>query len=136
MVFIRRELGTRLRLKRIPDLHVRLDDSIERGTRILHLLDSIETGRDAGDATPGETAADAQRGAAPAGSADPLGLPPEAPPGPPPPEGFARRRGGYAASLAARSPRDATRAGHASPAGPPGAARAPADDPRSDGRRP
>ena len=30
MVFIRRELGTRLRLKRIPDLHVRLDDSIER----------------------------------------------------------------------------------------------------------
>ena len=42
MVFIRRELGTRLRLKRIPDLHVRLDDSIERGTRILQVLDSIE----------------------------------------------------------------------------------------------
>ena len=31
MVFIRRELGTRLRLKRIPDLHVRLDDSIDAG---------------------------------------------------------------------------------------------------------
>ena len=44
MVYIRRELGTRLRLKRIPDLSVRLDDSIERGTRVLQLIDSLEGG--------------------------------------------------------------------------------------------
>jgi ribosome-binding factor A len=44
MVFVRRELGTRLRLKRIPDLHVRLDDSIERGTRVLRLIETLETG--------------------------------------------------------------------------------------------
>ena len=35
MPFVRRELGRRLRLKRIPDLHVRLDDTAERGTRVL-----------------------------------------------------------------------------------------------------
>src|SRR5207245_8771029 len=44
MSFVRRELGTRLRLKRIPELHVRLDDSIERGTRVLHLLQELEAG--------------------------------------------------------------------------------------------
>src|SRR4051812_12780155 len=44
MVYIRRELGTRLRIRRIPDLHVRLDDSIERGTRVLRLIESIESG--------------------------------------------------------------------------------------------
>ncbi len=45
MHFVRRELGTRLRLKRIPELHVRLDDSAERGTRVLHLLQELEEGR-------------------------------------------------------------------------------------------
>jgi len=55
MVFIRRELGTRLRLKRIPDLHVRLDDSIERGTRVLRLIDSIETGVEPAAVTAGES---------------------------------------------------------------------------------
>jgi ribosome-binding factor A len=44
--FIRRELGRRLRLKRIPDLHVRLDDTAERGTRVLQLLHEIEAGAD------------------------------------------------------------------------------------------
>lgn len=106
MVFIRRELGTRLRLKRIPDLHVRLDDSIERGTRILQVLDSIETGRDAGDASPGESLPTPSRGAAPAGSAggpgDPLVAPRDPLPGPPPsPEGFGAAAAEYAASLAA-----------------------------------
>lgn len=43
--FVRRELGPRLRLKRIPDLHVRLDDTAERGTRVLHLLEELEAGR-------------------------------------------------------------------------------------------
>jgi ribosome-binding factor A len=44
MPFIRHELGRRLRIKRIPELHVQLDDSAERGTRVLHLLDELERG--------------------------------------------------------------------------------------------
>ena len=46
MPFIRHELGRRLRIRRIPDLHVRLDDSAERGTRVLHLLSELEAGVD------------------------------------------------------------------------------------------
>jgi ribosome-binding factor A len=45
MPFVRHELGKTLRLKRIPDLHVELDDTAERGTRVLQLLDELETGR-------------------------------------------------------------------------------------------
>jgi ribosome-binding factor A len=45
MPFVRHELGTRLRLRRIPDLHVRLDETIEKGTRVLHLLEELEAGR-------------------------------------------------------------------------------------------
>jgi ribosome-binding factor A len=52
MPFVRRELGRRLRLKRIPDLHVRLDDSAERGTRVLHLLHELEEGQVPEDAAP------------------------------------------------------------------------------------
>jgi ribosome-binding factor A len=44
--FIRLELGTRLRLRRIPELHVRLDDTLERGSRVLRLLNELETGVD------------------------------------------------------------------------------------------
>jgi ribosome-binding factor A len=44
MPFVRRELGHRLRLKRIPELHVRLDDTAERGTRVLRLLHDLEEG--------------------------------------------------------------------------------------------
>ena len=44
MPFIRHELGRRLRIKRIPELHVHLDDSAERGTRVLHLLRSSRQG--------------------------------------------------------------------------------------------
>jgi ribosome-binding factor A len=44
MSFVRRELGHRLRLKRIPELQVRLDDSAERGTRVLQLLHELEEG--------------------------------------------------------------------------------------------
>lgn len=69
MVYIRRELGTRLRLKRIPDLHVRLDDSIERGTRILQVIDAIEDGRLPDDQVVGESLPTPSRGAVPAGSA-------------------------------------------------------------------
>jgi ribosome-binding factor A len=45
MPFVRHELGLTLRLKRIPDLHVELDDTAERGTRVLRLLDELESGR-------------------------------------------------------------------------------------------
>lgn len=56
MPFVRRELGRRLRLKRIPDLHVRLDDTAERGTRVLRLLNDLEEGADvAPDTPPGES---------------------------------------------------------------------------------
>jgi len=44
MGFVRHELGRRLRLKRIPELHVRLDDSAERGTRVLKLIEELEAG--------------------------------------------------------------------------------------------
>ncbi len=44
MSFVRRELGLRLRLKRIPEFQVKLDDTAERGTRVLHLLHELEEG--------------------------------------------------------------------------------------------
>ncbi|MGZ8513404.1 MAG: 30S ribosome-binding factor RbfA [Candidatus Limnocylindrales bacterium] len=44
MPFVRHELGTRLRIKRIPDLHIQLDDTAERGTRVLQLLRELEAG--------------------------------------------------------------------------------------------
>ena len=46
MPFVRHELGKRLRLKRIPQFHLELDDTLERGTRVLHLLNEIEAGTD------------------------------------------------------------------------------------------
>ncbi|HEY3333803.1 MAG TPA: 30S ribosome-binding factor RbfA [Candidatus Limnocylindrales bacterium] len=46
MGFVRHELGRTLRIKRIPDLHVHLDDSMERGTRVLHLLQELDEGKD------------------------------------------------------------------------------------------
>jgi len=44
MPFVRHELGSRLRLRRIPNLHIRLDDTAETGTRVLHLLEELERG--------------------------------------------------------------------------------------------
>jgi hypothetical protein len=44
MPFVRHELGKTLRIKRIPDLHVHLDDTAERGTRVLKLLNELESG--------------------------------------------------------------------------------------------
>ncbi len=58
MGYVRRELGTRLRLRRIPALHVSLDDSAARGTRVLRILEELEQGRDA----EGEALVDAPRG--------------------------------------------------------------------------
>ena len=52
MPFIRHELGVRLRIKRIPELHVRLDDTSERGTRILRLINELEEGASVDDGGP------------------------------------------------------------------------------------
>lgn len=41
MPFVRHQLGV-LRLKRIPELHLREDDSAERGTRVMRILEQIE----------------------------------------------------------------------------------------------
>ena len=68
MPFVRHELGKRLRLKRIPEFHLELDDTLERGTRVLHLLDELEAGRVPEDvAADGEIAADAGAAAPPRG---------------------------------------------------------------------
>jgi ribosome-binding factor A len=44
MPFVRHELGTRLRLRRIPELLLRADDTAQRGTRVLQLLAELEAG--------------------------------------------------------------------------------------------
>ena len=43
MPFVRHRLGV-LRIKRVPELHVRHDDAAERATRVLRLLHEIEEG--------------------------------------------------------------------------------------------
>jgi ribosome-binding factor A len=43
MPFVRRRLGE-LRLKRIPELLVKQDDTAERGTRVLRILEALERG--------------------------------------------------------------------------------------------
>jgi len=56
MPFIRHELGKTLRIRRIPDLHVQLDDTSERGTRVLQLLSELkEGGGPEGELPLGET---------------------------------------------------------------------------------
>ncbi len=52
MGFVRHELGKRLHIKRIPALHIHLDDTAERGTRVLHLLQELESGVDPQEVTP------------------------------------------------------------------------------------
>lgn len=49
MPFVRRELGGRIRLRRIPELLLRADDSAQRGTRVLQLLAELEAGGSAED---------------------------------------------------------------------------------------
>ena len=53
MPFVRHRLG-HLRLKRIPELHVKEDDSAERGTRVLQILDDIEHGLETAPKGSGE----------------------------------------------------------------------------------
>ena len=55
MPFVRAQLGRRLRLRRIPEFSVRLDDSVERGSRVLQLLHDLEAGEAPGDVVVGES---------------------------------------------------------------------------------
>jgi ribosome-binding factor A len=43
MPFVRQRLG-KLRLKRIPELHIKDDDTARRGTRLLQILDELDHG--------------------------------------------------------------------------------------------
>jgi ribosome-binding factor A len=51
MPYVRHHLGG-LRLRRVPELKVREDDSFERGTRVLGLLDRLEAEEGAGPLDP------------------------------------------------------------------------------------
>lgn len=42
--FVRHELGRRVRLRRIPELQLRIDDTVQRGTRVLQLLAELQAG--------------------------------------------------------------------------------------------
>ena len=55
MPFVRHLLGKRVRLRRIPELHVRVDDTAERGTRVLRLLADLEAGAEPEAPAGGET---------------------------------------------------------------------------------
>jgi ribosome-binding factor A len=46
--FIRTELGRRIRLRRIPQLFFKLDNSIERGVRVQHLLRRVAEAKGGG----------------------------------------------------------------------------------------
>ncbi len=54
MPFIRHELGKRIRIQRIPELHLRADDTLERGTRVLQLLNDLEAGTEPPETAPTE----------------------------------------------------------------------------------
>ncbi len=47
--FVRRELAPRLGLREVPEIHFKLDTSIERGARVEEILKRIERGEVAGD---------------------------------------------------------------------------------------
>jgi ribosome-binding factor A len=55
MPFIRHELGKRLRLRRIPEFTVKLDESIERGSRVMQLINDLEAGAAPDELPPGES---------------------------------------------------------------------------------
>ena len=85
MPFVRHQLGA-LRLKRIPELHLREDDSAERGTRVMQLIEQVE-----GEGEAGVAAADPAVIAplpSPTARAEGAG---EAPPEDPLPPGYRRR---------------------------------------------
>ena len=60
--FLRRQVGSRLRLKRVPTLEFFFDESVERGDRIERILNELGAAREAaapGSEDPGATSPDA-----------------------------------------------------------------------------
>src|SRR3954464_6747377 len=96
MPYVRGRLG-KLRLKRIPDLHVKEDDSAERGTRVLKILDDLEQGGE------GEVGAIEETLPTPAGVSAVEHI--EGPPRP-------RKRGRWTAPSKTASPKNAKSKGH------------------------
>jgi ribosome-binding factor A len=47
--FLRRELGRRIRIHHLPELHFVYDPSVERGTRLSRLIDEAVQDREQGD---------------------------------------------------------------------------------------
>ena len=60
MPFVRNRLG-RLRLKRIPEFHVKEDETAARGTRVMRILDELEHGGTGELEPPAETLPSPQR---------------------------------------------------------------------------
>lgn len=56
--FLRRELGRRVRIHHIPELHFHYDTSIERGTHLAHLIDEAVKSDSMEHQPPVATAAD------------------------------------------------------------------------------
>lgn len=52
--FLRRELGRRLHIHHIPELHFVFDASVERGSRLSHLIDEVIEADRASSTTDGE----------------------------------------------------------------------------------
>lgn len=125
MGYVRHELGRRLRIRRIPDLHVRLDDSSERGTRLLRLISELGEGNVPDDLPEGETlptpvpriphAGDAAEADGPA-PMEPGGTLPDAGGGGTPRSGADREKGS-AASRPRPAPHDRRRSKGAPPGG-------------------
>jgi len=44
--FLRKEMAGRLKLRRIPELSFQWDDSIERGSHLLELIEQVTSGKD------------------------------------------------------------------------------------------
>ncbi|HEY8168680.1 MAG TPA: 30S ribosome-binding factor RbfA [Candidatus Limnocylindrales bacterium] len=61
MPFVRHRLGE-LRIRRVPELHLRLDDSAEKGTRVLSILHELEAGHEPAPAPTAETLPTPRRG--------------------------------------------------------------------------
>jgi ribosome-binding factor A len=111
MPFVRRQLGE-LRLKRIPDLHVKEDDSAQRGTRVMELLERLETEESTGTvADPDAIAAELSPPTLPTPGPRPVDEPAQpADRGPRSPHA-ARRRAGGPRGAADRHARPGRRAG-------------------------
>ena len=52
--FLRRQLGRRLRLKRIPEIQFHFDENVERLDRVERILQELKSERERGETDPGD----------------------------------------------------------------------------------